>query len=72
MKDYRNENGGIVTLGILDDKFVSFSPLFKHFREIYPEMELSLVEEGLLVYMINFLLESWILLLLLLMTVQKN
>ncbi len=35
-------------------------------------MELSLVEEGLLVYMINFLLESWILLLLLLMTVQKN
>ncbi|EEM4057112.1 LysR family transcriptional regulator [Salmonella enterica subsp. enterica serovar Kentucky] len=47
MKDYRNENGGIVTLGIppMISLFL-FSPLFKHFREIYPEMELSLVEEG--------------------------
>lgn len=42
MKDYRNENGGIVTLGIppMISLFL-FSPLFKHFREIYPEMELS-------------------------------
>ncbi len=34
-------------------------------------MELSLVEGDFLVYMINFLLESWILLLLLLMTVKR-
>ncbi|MCP6019606.1 LysR family transcriptional regulator substrate-binding protein, partial [Klebsiella pneumoniae] len=47
IKDYHNKNSGVVTLGIppMISLFL-FTPLFKHFRELYSEMELSLVEEG--------------------------
>lgn len=73
MKDYRNENGGIVTLGIPPMislfLFHRSSSISGRFIQRWNSL---LLKRGLLVYMINFLLESWILLLLLLMTVQKN
>ncbi len=47
LKDYRKKNSGTIVLGIppMISSFL-FSPLLKHFRTQYPEMELSVVEEG--------------------------
>lgn len=48
MKDYCNENGGIVILGILLMISLFFFLLFfKYFWEIYLEMEFFFVEEGI-------------------------